>query len=49
VRVIVMAIGAGMLAFVLSWSAWHLYVDHQIFHSLLTAIAQQQAKQGAPK
>ena len=39
------ALGAGILGFMLAWSGWHLYIDHQNFHALLNAIQQQQQMQ----
>jgi hypothetical protein len=36
------AAAAGVLGFVLAWSAWHVYLDHRIWHDLLSQMAQQQ-------
>jgi len=35
----------GVLGFALAWSAWHLYIDHQDLHALITI---EQARRSAP-
>jgi hypothetical protein len=38
---------AGAVGFILMWSAWHLYTDHQTLHVLIT-IEQQRQLQRPP-
>ena len=40
---------AGFLGMALFYSAWHFYIDHQVFHALLNAAQQQAQRQEPPK
>lgn len=40
--------GAGVLGFLIAWSAWHLYLDHQAHHALLQFVHHQLQRQAAP-
>lgn len=45
IRSLAYGVLAGVLAFALSWSVWHLYVDHQDLHALIQI---EQARRAAP-
>lgn len=37
---------AGLGGFVLAWSCWHLWVDHQTFHAVVNFLNAQAAQAG---
>lgn len=39
---ILISIGYGILGFILSFSIWHLYEDHVIFHQIVTFLTKPQ-------
>jgi hypothetical protein len=39
----------GAAAFCLTWSLWHLWVDHEALHQIIAVLNQQAAAQQAQK